>query len=323
MQIAAEYEYCIPASLPEAVALVADGATVMAGGSDLMPRLKLGVASPVRMADIARVPGLAGIRGETDGLHIGAMTTLSAIATDETILRLAPALTKAARNVASPQIRTRGTVAGNLLQARRCFYFNQPASWRDGIPVCRKLGGDVCLQVKSSPVCRAIYYSDLAPALIALRAEAVLWTAEGERRMPVEDLVKAHCTDTLGPVLVTELTVPAGSLAEAGTVALFRKYSLRGGIDFPIINFACAVHPDGGVDFLVGAIAPEVVRLEKVEAYLQAERGGFDPETAISMAVEEMGEKGRLIREAGLSIPVKRNAFLQVRGILTALKKQF
>ena len=62
------------------------------------------------------------------------------------------------------------------MQDRRCIYFNQPHLWRSGLAYCFKTGGSICHQIPNSPVCRAIYYSDVATALIAYEAEAVSYT---------------------------------------------------------------------------------------------------------------------------------------------------
>ena len=75
---------------------------------------------------------------------------------------------------ASPQIRNIATVGGNIMQDRRCIYFNQPHLWRSGLPYCFKTGGSICHQIPNSPVCRAIYYSDVAAAAIAVESEETI-----------------------------------------------------------------------------------------------------------------------------------------------------
>ena len=66
------------------------------------------------------------------------------------------------------------------MQDRRCIYFNQPHLWRSGLAYCFKTGGSICHQIPNSPVCRAIYYSDVATALIAYEAE-VEYIEDGKR----------------------------------------------------------------------------------------------------------------------------------------------
>lgn len=321
MQIRAEYEYHIPTDIDQARELILQGATIMAGGSDIMPQLKMDTIHPTDIVDLARLDSLKGISiceeseaDEMEGIHIGAMTTLNQIAKDQIILQHAPIISRAARNVASPQIRNRGTIGGNLLQSRRCFYYNQTKEWRAGIPVCRKLGGDICIQIQKSPTCKAIYYSDIAPALVACDALVLIDTAEGEKLLPIAEFLAAHCEDRLEACLIREIIIPAKSYK--GPAATFAKYSLRGSIDFPIVNFACAIHSDGTIRFTAGAIATKVLRLENVEKYLMEEGPSFDVGKASVIAEEEMKKKCELIRESGLSVKVKRISFKQVHEIL-------
>ena len=167
MMILARYEYYRPSTVEEAVSMLKKENTIIAGGSDVMPQLKTATIAPEALIDLSKISEMHTVEETDDGIYIGAMVTLSHLAKNELILRKLVALSQAARNVASPQIRNRGTVGGNLMQARRCFYYNQTKEWRRGIPVCFKVGGDRCIQIPNSPVCRAIYYSDMAPALRA------------------------------------------------------------------------------------------------------------------------------------------------------------
>ena len=78
------------------------------------------------------------------------------------------------------------------MQDRRCIYFNQPHLWRSGLAYCFKTGGSICHQIPNSPVCRAIYYSDVATALIAYEAE-VEYIEDGEtHRTDLKSLIERH-----------------------------------------------------------------------------------------------------------------------------------
>src|SRR4051794_12709956 len=93
------------------------GAALLAGGTDLLPLMKLDIVQPTTLIDIKRTQGLSGIRAGDDGsLTIGALTTLATIESDPLIREWAPLLAKAASLAATPQIRNRATVGGNLLQ---------------------------------------------------------------------------------------------------------------------------------------------------------------------------------------------------------------
>ena len=319
MLILANYAYHRPSTVQEAVQLLEEqGSLIIAGGSDVMPQLKTATIEPTALVDLARIPELKVVEEREDGIHIGAMAALSHLAKDALILEKVPAISQAARNVASPQIRNRGTIAGNFLQARRCFYYNQTKEWRQGIPRCFKVGGDVCIQIPNSPVCRAIYYSDMAPALLAYQAKAVLVTAQGEKQADCMELMQAHCQDKDEKFLLREFIIPRESYQ--GAWANFTKYSLRGGIDFPIINFAC-VAGKGSVRLMAGAIATHVLELEETEKYLKEAGASFDVAKATDTAVEEMKKKSQIVRESGISVQVKRQTFRFIEDLLKQLKE--
>ena len=128
MMILARYEYYRPSTVEEAVSMLKKENTIIAGGSDVMPQLKTATIAPEALIDLSKISEMHTVEETDDGIYIGAMVALSHLAKNELILRKLIALSQAARNVASPQIRNRGTVGGNLMQARRCFYGDRPAS---------------------------------------------------------------------------------------------------------------------------------------------------------------------------------------------------
>lgn len=316
MLILASYDYESPSSVCEVMDRLDGESRLIAGGSDLLPQLKYGVINPKRLIDLGRVEALRQVREAEDGIHIGAASALSDLAENPLIAEKLPALAAAVRNVASPQIRNRGTLAGNVLQARRCFYYNQSREWRKGIPRCLKLGGNRCIQIPNSPGCRAIYYSDAAPALLAYRASAVVETAEGETVRAAADIVREHCEDRERTMLIKEFVIPRESYEHCWSG--FYKYSLRGGIDFPVVNFAGRAAREE-IDLYAGAISTDVVRLEDTGRCLLEGRQAADLERAVETATAEMKKKSRLIREAGISVQVKRGAFSLIRELLSEL----
>jgi CO/xanthine dehydrogenase FAD-binding subunit len=166
--------------------------TYVGGGTDLMPLLKNRVRDDGELVFVTRLPELRGI-GEQDGfLYLGAGETLCDLAGSPLIAGQYPALAQAAGAAASPQIRSIATLGGNILQDRRCIYFNQSSFWRGGLPPCFKTGGSVCLQIPNSPVCRAIYYSDVATALVLYEAQAECLEGHARAWVPVEELIRRH-----------------------------------------------------------------------------------------------------------------------------------
>ena len=134
-----------PSSLEEAVALLQsneEDVRVIAGGTDLLGTLKdrIHQETPGLLVDLKKIPDLAGIRRENGGVHIGALTRLSTLASDPATKDLYPLLAEAARAVASPQIRNMGTLAGNICQEPRCWYYRQPENYF----FCLRKGGGYC-----------------------------------------------------------------------------------------------------------------------------------------------------------------------------------
>ncbi len=115
--IPGSYDYHRPASVADAVALLAalgEDARVLAGGHSLIPMMKLRLAQPAALVDLARIPDLKGIREEAGVLVVGATTTLAELIASEPAARLCPILREAAAMIADPQVRSCGTVGGNL-----------------------------------------------------------------------------------------------------------------------------------------------------------------------------------------------------------------
>jgi 4-hydroxybenzoyl-CoA reductase subunit beta len=126
-----------PATLEEAVAVLAshgDKASVIAGGTDLLPNLKHRIVEKELLVSLDRLDELRGVSVASDGsLVIGAMTSLDAVSGDEVVRSRAPALAIAAGLVSGPQLRRMGTLGGNVLLDTRCRYINQTHFWRKSL----------------------------------------------------------------------------------------------------------------------------------------------------------------------------------------------
>ncbi len=115
----APFEYVRPANLDEACALLAadDGARLIAGGQTLVPLMAMRLARPTRLIDIARVPGLAFVREEADGIAIGATTRQCEVESDPLVRLRLPLLAKVMHYVGHIATRARGTIGGSLANA--------------------------------------------------------------------------------------------------------------------------------------------------------------------------------------------------------------
>ncbi len=163
---------------------------MLAGGTDLLGELKEETQTPKRLINLKTLTDLNGIRVESDGLSLGALTSLARIADHPEIVENYPALRTTILKTATPQLRNVGTLGGNLCQRVRCWYY------RDATYPCRKKGGALCYaqrgeneyhSIFDNQVCCAPHPSNTAPVLIAYDAEVEISGKSGSRRIPLED----------------------------------------------------------------------------------------------------------------------------------------
>jgi len=144
-----DFRYFRAESMEEASGLKAEGAAVMAGGTDMLGGLKDEILAdpPQKIVDIRKIPGLEGISEKDGKLFIGALTHLSKIAESEIIKKNAPMLGEAAHSVATPNIRNIATIGGNICQDVRCWFYRYPNEIGGRLDCMRK-GGHECFAVR-------------------------------------------------------------------------------------------------------------------------------------------------------------------------------
>ncbi|MCK6526858.1 FAD binding domain-containing protein [Myxococcota bacterium] len=245
----------------EAAALLAgeEGAVPLAGGTDLVPRMKRGQQVPSALVSLAGVAGAREVRADGEGdTVLGAGVSLAAVVRDGRLRARHPALWQAAAQVASPPIRTAATVGGNLCLATRCAWNDQSDVWREAAGPCLKEGGLVCHVAPGTSTCVATSSTDLAPALVALGARARLVSPEGEREVDLADL---HTSDGIAHLALGPAELISGVAIPAGGQSTYWKARRRGSIDFPVLGVAAWVRTgeDGRVleaRVVLGASAP-------------------------------------------------------------------
>lgn len=217
------FSYARPGTLAEAVSLLVSGgpdARVLAGGTDLVIRLRDGSARPSVVVDVKRIPELDPAIREADGrLVIPATAVMTDIAADERVRRRFRALAEAAIVVGSVQIRNRATLAGNI--------------------------------------CNASPAADTAPSLLVYDAEVVAVGPDGTRRIPIDGFfVRSGVTTLRQGELVTavELPFPAGPLG-----ATHVRRTRRRGHDLASVTLACAVDRAGRTRIAYGSVGPRPV----------------------------------------------------------------
>ncbi|WP_275748074.1 xanthine dehydrogenase family protein subunit M [Nocardioides sp. YIM 152315] len=310
-------EYVRPATPAEAVATVAarPGARFLAGGTNLVDHLKLGVASPETLVDVRRLP-LDAVETYDGGVRVGANVLNSDLASHPLVRSRLPLVSRALLAGASGQIRNQATTGGNLLQRTRCVYFQDvttPCNKREPGSGCSALEGYGRYNaiLGASPACVATHPSDLAVALAALDASVVLLGADGERRIPFEELHRLPGDDaatdtTLGPdELILAVEVPT---TEAARRSAYRKVRDRASFAFALVSVAGAVRVTDGVveDVRIawGGVAHKPWRARRAEAALVGQALTAD---AVRAAVDDELGAAETTPQTAYKVPMLRN----------------
>ena len=186
------FDYIRPASVPEAVAAGQQpGTAFLAAGTNLVDLMKGGVATPERVVDITRLPGLSAIERLPDGTaRVGALVRNSDLAHDPAFAKAYPMVAEALLAGASAQLRNAATVGGNLMQRTRCQYFTDavsPCNKRAPGSGCAALGHATRIHAVQgwSEHCIATHPSDFCVPLAALDAVVEIAGPDGAREVPL------------------------------------------------------------------------------------------------------------------------------------------
>ena len=321
------FELLQPDSIAEAQILLQQNgsdAWVLAGGHDSFDWLKDRIKRPKTVVDLSGIQELRGIRTTSDGIEIGAMTTLTELAQHPIIREKYSLLAEAAELVASPQIRNQGTIGGNVSQDARCWYY------RAGWP-CYRAGGNICYAdtpegrnrehaILHADRCVAVNPSDTAPALIALDSKFVISTPKGQRVVDAEeyfigpdiDITRLHILQPGD--LLTAIRIPS---TWAGAKFYFEKVRDRNVWDFPLLNVASAMTLEGNnsrirqIRIAVNAAAARPLRLKEVESAVR----GMPPNAATGEMAGELAVQGAVpLQFNAYKIPLMRNLVKRAIG---------
>jgi len=240
-----EFDLVQPHSLQEACSILGEHdrkAAILAGGTSLMVALRYRLSKPGIVIDLKGLTTLDYVgRNETGGLAIGPMVTLENLERSPLILNEYASLAQAIQLVATPSLRHKATLGGNLCLNTRCIYYNQSEFWRSGQEACFKLGGNICHAVEKGRRCQAVYQGDLGPVLLTLGAEVKITSANGEKIIPLAEFFtgRGEKPNALKPdeILVEVRIPPSGS----GAVWVYEKLRVREGMDFPMAGVAVMV----------------------------------------------------------------------------------
>lgn len=282
------FSFARPSSLDEAIALLAEegaDARILAGGTDLVIRLRDGTVRPTVVVDVKRVPELAaGVRVAEDGtLIIGATTTMTELAAHPLIRRDLAALAEAAAVVGSVQIRNRATLAGNL--------------------------------------CNASPAADTAPALLVHGAVVVAAGRFGLRRIAVDEFFVRSGVTTLQPgELVTSVEIPPPPTTIASA---HQRRTRRRGHDLASVTLACGVDGSSATRIAFGSVGPRpLLRVDR--SGVLADPGSTDEARAevFEAIFADASPSARSMR-AGPDYRLAMLRVLGRRALMTALGRRF
>ena len=232
-----EFKYVAPTTVEEAVNLLAqygDKAKLMAGGTDLINFIKDGVIKPEVLIDLKSVQGMDQLEFDPEqGLTIGALTKLIDVERSEVVKKEYPALAEAVHLIASTQIRSKGTLVGN--------------------------------------VCNASPSADSVPPLFVLGAELTVQGPEGVRTIPIGEFYQGFKKLALKPgEIVTAVRIPP---MKANERAAYKAHTVRKAMDLAIVGVAAKLTVDAeGVcqdaKIALGAVAVSCVRAPHAESVL-------------------------------------------------------
>jgi CO/xanthine dehydrogenase FAD-binding subunit len=282
------FDYAAPTTLEEALRLLSEkgpDARVLAGGTDLIIRMRYGIIKPsaiIHLGGIAELKTIA-YKPKT-GLSIGASATLAEVAAHPDIRRRYPAVAYAAGETANVQVRNLGTVGGNL--------------------------------------CNAAPSADNAPTLMALGAEMILAGLQGERRVGLDQFFKGPGQTVLRPgEILTAIQVPP---MPPHSGAAYQHVSARGRVDISAVCVGAAAVFAGEtcqeVRIVLGAVGPTPLRARQTESLVRGK-----PFTAelIGQAGEKAAEESRPITDVRASADYRKQmvGVLTRRALLEAQKR--
>jgi carbon-monoxide dehydrogenase medium subunit len=279
------FTYARPETLADAIAILAErgsDARILAGGTDLIIRLRDGSMAPTVVVDIKRVLELApGIRMEHGALVIGATTVMTEIAADPLIRVHAAGLAEAAAVVGSVQIRNRATLGGNL--------------------------------------CNASPAADTAPALLVHGAIVLAAGPQGIRRIPLDAFFVRSGITTLEPgeiVTAIEIPAPAAVIASA-----HQRRTRRRGHDLASVTLACGVDDSGTTRVAFGSVGPRPLLRVDATGTLADPASGDDARAAIFEGIFADASPSARSMRAGPEYRLAMLRVLGRRALSTALAR--
>jgi xanthine dehydrogenase YagS FAD-binding subunit len=322
------FTYTRVAEADQALIAAADADTMfLAGGTELLNWMRLGIVAPAALVDITRIDGLDRIEPMPDGgvraggVRIGALVKLNDAAQHPLVMRDFPVLSEAMLKAASAQLRNLATVGGNLMQRTRCAYFRA----EETLPCNKRVANSGCaarhgLNDKHAifgwtDACVAVQPSDPAVALAALDAVVVTSAQGGGRRIPVREFHTLPDADpTRHNVLRHGELITAIEIDTPSPRSAYLKVRERESYEYATVSAAACVELDDDnrirrARIALGSVAHRPWRLEEAETRLSGVRADSRDARA---AIDAAFAAARPLEHNAYKIPLARNAAWRV-----------
>ena len=292
-----------------------EAAIFKSGGIDVLDMVKEGLVAPKTIINVLNIPGLDQVKFDIDGLRIGANVTIAELGDHEDILSDYLALHEAIHHAATPQLRNMSTIAGNIAQRTRCWYF------RSDDHECLRKGGDLCFAknrtsgqnenhaIIDNGSCVSVHASSIATALLAYGGSVMITNKKLEtREVPFEEFFVSPAIDiskenVLEPnELITEIRLPRPA---AGTKSFYSKQVQRESYDWSIGDVAIVAEMNGkkckNISIVLGSAAPVPLRMNDAEKVV---RGKNINEGLAMRAAKEAMARARPLTMNSYKIPL-------------------
>ena len=313
-----DFNYAQPSTMREALSLIQEeGNELIAGGVDVLSLIKNEIKSPKQLVSLRTIDGLKGITAADGIITIGALTPIQDVADSELLYQEAPALAQAASILASPQIRHMGTVAGNLCQRPRCWYF------RDATIPCLRKGGKKCFAVGRGArnqyhcilgggPCFIVHPSDLATVFVMLDAHITVVGSDRKRDIPAEDFFllpreNSHQENVLQKdEIITHIMFNVNQLSRNSYYESVKSRDWS----YPLVAIAAGLDMDNQricrrLRVVLGSVAPIPWKVEHTEELI----GKRLSDDLVAETARNALLKARPLPEAAYKIEIVKNIF--------------
>jgi xanthine dehydrogenase YagS FAD-binding subunit len=319
------FAYAAASTVDEVLEVLSEDCRPIAGGVDLVDRMKEGLIAPSRVVSLRGIRDLDRVSEDESGLHIGALVPLYRLMEEPSISERPElsCLRQALVETATPQVRHMATIGGNLLQRPRCWYF------RNKLTHCLRKGGQRCFAFRGENKrhailgggpCYIVHPSDPAVALVALDASVVVAGPDGTRTVLLTDFYLLPKQDAHHEVALADnemlikvvIPLPTSDLTASAWRGVYLKVPERGHRDFSLVSVALQLALNGqSIDHArvaLGGVAPVPWRAEAAE---QALSGKDLTDTVIQGASRAATDGARPLEQNAYKVDVVQGLLQQ------------